>query len=142
MTITQRTRATALGSEPGVREQDHRTLTAAYRVSAAEPVLEGHFPGFPIVPGVCLVECAESAGRQALAGAGHAPRLAAVESVRFIRPVYPGDEIGAQVTVEEPRPGVWVCRVRVTVAAARDPDGEPAHAAQVRLRYQAEQEPQ
>ena len=29
-----------------------------YRLDPADPIFTGHYPGFPIYPGVCLIECA------------------------------------------------------------------------------------
>ncbi|MEI6160669.1 MAG: beta-hydroxyacyl-ACP dehydratase, partial [Roseococcus sp.] len=39
-----------------VLAHDATTLTAEARVPEASPVFEGHFPGFPILPGVLMIE--------------------------------------------------------------------------------------
>jgi 3-hydroxyacyl-[acyl-carrier-protein] dehydratase len=40
-----------------VVEHDAARLVATARVPEASPVFEGHFPGFPLLPGVLMVEC-------------------------------------------------------------------------------------
>lgn len=67
-----------------------------YRVRGDEPFLQGHFPGFPVVPGVILCEMiAQSAGilvKDELAK-GLLPLFAGMEGVRFRRMVRPGDTV-------------------------------------------------
>src|SRR4051812_17720721 len=69
-------------------------IVATKNISIADPVLQGHFPGNPVLPGVIIVEaCA-----QATAVLGHlsydaglsACLLTEVTSARFRRPVVPG----------------------------------------------------
>jgi 3-hydroxyacyl-[acyl-carrier-protein] dehydratase len=95
-------RVTAL--EPGVSAE------ALKNVSAADPILAGHFPGRMIYPGVLLVECVAQLaaviyGSQAAAAASSAGGgpvgdvaqrvgyLAEIRQAKFLRPVYPGDQV-------------------------------------------------
>ena len=91
-------RVTAL--EPGVSAE------AVKNISAADPVLAGHFPGRMIYPGVLLVECVAQLaavvyGSAALARAGtrdgdvaeRVGYLAEIRQAKFLRPVYPGDQV-------------------------------------------------
>lgn len=114
----------------GVRVRARRPdgVTATFRVDADEPVLAGHFPGFPIFPGVCLVECAHQTALLALPPGA---TLAAIESVRFRSPVLPGDEVTVHLTVAE-----WTCTATLTLK--RGGAGSDEEAALVRLRYRAD----
>jgi len=117
--------ATPLTGRPRVTERHADGVTAIYVVDPAELVLIGHFPGFPIFPGVCLIECAHQAALLALSGN---VTLAAVERARFFAPVFPGDEITARVAVAG-----HTCRAELSVRRGADGHGEDA--ALIRLRY-------
>ena len=45
-----------LVARPQILVADAAGFRAQVTVDPAEPVLAGHYPGFPIFPGVCLVE--------------------------------------------------------------------------------------
>jgi 3-hydroxyacyl-[acyl-carrier-protein] dehydratase len=73
---------------------DDKTIIAEHAWTRDEYFFEGHFPGFPVVPGVILIEAMAQAG-----GAGlritheFAPEsffvLASVDKVKFRRQIYP-----------------------------------------------------
>ncbi|MEU8824313.1 hypothetical protein [Streptomyces sp. NPDC048636] len=106
-----------------VAPPDGGKAAAQVRIDAAEPVFAGHYPDFPIFPGVCVVECAH---RAALATAPEPVALAAVDSARFGGAVYPGDLLDLELTWRRRDDG-WRC-----AATAVTPRGD---AASVRLRY-------
>ncbi|MBL8756304.1 MAG: hypothetical protein JNK15_23615 [Planctomycetes bacterium] len=62
-------------------------LQAQLVVPEDHPVLAGHFPGAPLVPGVLLLEAVAAAH---LAATGRACDLVAVDDVRFQAPLLPG----------------------------------------------------
>ena len=88
-----------------ILELEPRTrIVALKNVSINEPQFAGHFPDYPIMPGVMMVE--------AIAQAGGALLLAeipdredklmvftGIDSARFRRPVVPGDQLRIEVTV-------------------------------------------
>ncbi len=66
-----------------------------YRIKGTEFFLDGHFPGFPIVPGVILCEILAQTACVLLEGAldeNSLPVYAGLDKVRFRSPVHPGDE--------------------------------------------------
>ena len=118
--------------DPGVR------CSSSWQVRASEPVLSGHFPGNPILPGVFLVEhTAQTAC--ALMGAvgapnGRLPVLVKIEDCRFHGAVRPGNLVQTEVALERTlgafsvftaeakvgRRRVLRCRLVVSLAAAAD----------------------
>ena len=59
---------------------------ATIRLLPESPVYQGHFPGYPITPGVCLVEIAlELLSEQA----GRPLRLTAAKNIKFTSPIIP-----------------------------------------------------
>ncbi|SDL37360.1 3-hydroxyacyl-[acyl-carrier-protein] dehydratase [Lentzea albidocapillata subsp. violacea] len=101
---------------------DGPVVRAAVDIDPAHPVLEGHYPGFPILPGLYLVEYVHSLVR-ATRGVR---RPVALERVRFAAPVYGGDTVDLAAELSE-KDGVLRCAATASV-------GERT-VAQIRLRY-------
>jgi len=82
-------------------------------VSYNEPFFQGHFPDFPVMPGVLLIEgMAQTAGALCMAklGRGHAPQIVyfmAIDRARFRRPVVPGDTVHYHMVKRRNRGRVW-----------------------------------
>ena len=79
-------------------------------VTINEQFFQGHFPDFPIMPGVLIVEAmAQVAGILAKrSGAeGNTVYFMAIDKVKFRKPVVPGDQIRFDVTIVQHRNSVW-----------------------------------
>lgn len=112
--------------DPGVPGERPARCVAV--VGGTEKVFAGHFPGFPIFPGVCVVEYVQRGALATLPEPGGA--LAAVESARFLGPVFPGSTLSCEFTwSRDDAMGAWRCRSEVTT--------ERGVAARVRLRFTA-----
>jgi 3-hydroxyacyl-[acyl-carrier-protein] dehydratase len=79
-------------------------------VTANEQFFQGHFPGYPIMPGVLIVEAmAQVAGILAFhSGAqGNSVYFMSIEKAKFRKPVVPGDQLRFEVDVIQNRSNVW-----------------------------------
>src|SRR5438270_12038793 len=72
-------------------------VVATLAVDPQDPLFAGHYPGFPIYPGVCLIELVYRSVLAASALSGTDLVLTAVRSMRFQSPVLPGEEITARI---------------------------------------------
>lgn len=111
--------------EPG------RTIHAYKNVSVNEPFFNGHFPHYPVMPGVLIMEAlAQAAGILAFKTKGEKPSedsvfyFVGIDNCRFKKPVVPGDQLHLHITIDKERRGVWVfkgeARVDGVIAAEAD----------------------
>lgn len=85
-----------------VLARDETSLTAVKHVSAAEEYLQDHFPEYPVLPGVMMLEAMVQAARE-LAGNPHPPLvLTRVSALKYGAMVRPGDSIVVTVTSNDP----------------------------------------
>ncbi|WP_096272636.1 3-hydroxyacyl-ACP dehydratase FabZ [Paucisalibacillus globulus] len=72
-------------------------------VSANEPFFQGHFPDYPVMPGVLIVEALAQTGAIAMLGKeenrGKIGFLAGIDKCRFKRQVKPGDQLRLEVEI-------------------------------------------
>ncbi len=76
-------------------------------VTANEPFFQGHFPDYPVMPGVLIVEAIAQVGAVAMLSqpdfAGQLALFAGIEKVRFKRQVKPGDALLLKVELGQIR---------------------------------------
>ncbi len=105
---------------------DHRSLfildalpspapsgSAVARIQADHAILAGHFPGRPVVPGVCLVDLTVRVC-SALLGAEH--RIARARALKFLVPVEPSTA-GELLVTASVQPGDGAARVEAQITA-------------------------
>src|SRR5918994_7155617 len=86
--------ARPLEAVDAIRTRGEHGITTVKAVSGNEPFFEGHYPGFPIYPGVFVLETVHQSVLQYLAADGGDWRRATLQqirSARFLAPVQPGD---------------------------------------------------
>jgi 3-hydroxyacyl-[acyl-carrier-protein] dehydratase len=81
-----------------------KRIVAIKNVTINEPHFSGHFPSFPIMPGVLIVEAIAQAGGALLLTEipDRDTKLmvfTGIDNARFRRPVVPGDQLRIEVTV-------------------------------------------
>lgn len=96
-------------------EQSAERIVAVKQVSAAEEYLADHFPSFPILPGVLMVEAMVQAARAMLPAS---PRLVLgeVKALKYGQMVRPGEALEVEVTLHKRlEDGSYACKGSGTV---------------------------
>jgi 3-hydroxyacyl-[acyl-carrier-protein] dehydratase len=84
--------------------EPRKRIVAIKNVTINEPHFQGHFPDYPIMPGVLMVEAIAQAGGALLLSEipdreSKLMVFTSIENARFRRPVTPGDQLRIEVTV-------------------------------------------
>lgn len=83
--------------------EEGRRAVGLKNVSANEPYFQGHFPGYPVMPGVLILEAMAQVGAVMVLKmpeyAGKIALYAGVDKARFRRQVVPGDQLRIVVEV-------------------------------------------
>ncbi len=98
-------------------DRESQTLAAESAVPVESPVFEGHFPGYPLVPGVLLTETmAQASGYLILALNGFAemPFLMAVDKARFRNFVEPAQILDTTAEFVMEGSGYAATKTRIT----------------------------
>ena len=94
----------------GVIEEEEDRIVAFKNVSISDLVFQGHFPSYPIYPGVLIIEgLAQTAGILLLKDSeGVVPLFLGIDEARFKKEVRPGDRLVYEVKVLERKMGVVI----------------------------------
>ena len=103
-----------------ILELEPERIVGIKNVTANEPFFPGHFPDFPVMPGVLIVEAmAQTAGVLVLKSIPDRESklvfLVSIESAKFRKPVVPGDQLRIEMAVIRRKGSVAKMAGRATV---------------------------
>jgi 3-hydroxyacyl-[acyl-carrier-protein] dehydratase len=106
-----------------------QSITAIKNVTINEPFFQGHFPDFPVMPGVLIIEAlAQTAALLTFTEEKADDAVyyfAGIDGARFKKPVLPGDQLVMVATYQREKAGIYKFHVKATV------DGELAAEADI-----------
>jgi 3-hydroxyacyl-[acyl-carrier-protein] dehydratase len=95
------------------------SITALKNVTINEPFFQGHFPDFPVMPGVLIIEAlAQTAALLTFSEVKQENAVyyfAGIDGARFKKPVLPGDQLIMTAKLERARAGIYKFQVQATV---------------------------
>jgi 3-hydroxyacyl-[acyl-carrier-protein] dehydratase len=106
------------------RAEDYRpsqSIVGVKCVTVNEPFFQGHFPGYPVMPGVLIVEALAQSGAVLMSKSldvdvrGKTIFFVSVDNCRFRQPVRPGDVLKLHVEVLRARGDLFKFRGRAMV---------------------------
>lgn len=107
-----------------VELEEGKRAVGIKNVSINEPFFQGHFPDYPVMPGVLIVEALAQVGGIALGSMdeyrGRLAFFAGIDNVRFKRQVKPGDTLRLEIEIGQLRRSIGTGSGTATV------DGELA----------------
>src|ERR1700734_846565 len=103
-----------------ILELEEERIVGIKKVTVNEPFFDGHFPDFPVMPGVMVVEAmAQVAGVLVLKSVPDRKNklvlLASIEQAKFRRPVRPGDQLRIEMKVTRRKASVAKMHGQATV---------------------------
>src|ERR1700749_2076200 len=101
-------------------ELEAERIVGIKNVTVNEPFFNGHFPAFPVMPGVLIVQAmAQTAGVLVLKSLPDRENklvlLVSIDGAKFRRPVVPGDQLRIEMTVVRRKGSVAKMAGRATV---------------------------
>lgn len=99
-----------------------KSIHAIKSVTINEPFFQGHFPDYPVMPGVLILEALAQAGGilviKSLPPEETKDKIflfTGMEKVRLRRPVFPGDQLHLHVDYERHKLGMWKTNAKAMV---------------------------
>jgi 3-hydroxyacyl-[acyl-carrier-protein] dehydratase len=99
----------------------HQSIVGIKCVTANEPFFQGHFPDYPVMPGVLIIEAMAQTGAVLMSKSldidvrGKTILFMSADNCRFRQPVRPGDVVRMPVEVLRARGDVFKFRGRAMV---------------------------
>ena len=97
---------------------DAKTIVVEAQVPMESTIFEGHFPGYPLMPGVLLIESMAQASGWLQLGVlkfERMPILAAVKEAKVRGSVFPGDLMTIEATLSHQGSGYAVTEAKIKV---------------------------
>ncbi|MCS3725212.1 3-hydroxyacyl-[acyl-carrier-protein] dehydratase [Bradyrhizobium betae] len=97
---------------------DEKTIVVEAQVPKESTIFEGHFPGYPLMPGVLLIESMAQASGFLLLGVlkfERMPILAAVKEAKVRGSVFPGDLMSIEASVAHEGSGYAMTEAKIRV---------------------------
>jgi 3-hydroxyacyl-[acyl-carrier-protein] dehydratase len=114
-----------LSCDPG------KTIVALKNVTINEPFFQGHFPNYPVMPGVLIIESMAQAAailtfhsEQAKPDKHSVYFFVGIDNARFKKPVVPGDTLRLQVGITRHVRGIWKFAAQAWVGDAMAAESE------------------
>ncbi|HHU20364.1 MAG TPA: 3-hydroxyacyl-ACP dehydratase FabZ [Bacilli bacterium] len=115
-------------------EVEENRVVGKKNVTINEPFFQGHFPDYPVMPGVLILEALAQTGAVAILSKeenkGKIGFLAGIDKARFRRQVRPGDVLTLEVEIIRLKGPIGKGRAKATV------DGEIACEAEIMFAIQ------
>jgi 3-hydroxyacyl-[acyl-carrier-protein] dehydratase len=96
-----------------------KRIKALKNVSVNEPYFQGHFPDFPVMPGVLILESMAQSSALLAFSENHDDDtiyyFAGIDNARFKKPVLPGDQLILNAEVVRSKGGIWKFNAFATV---------------------------
>ncbi|HQR10475.1 MAG TPA: 3-hydroxyacyl-ACP dehydratase FabZ [Casimicrobiaceae bacterium] len=102
-----------------------QSARAIKNVTVNEPFFQGHFPDYPVMPGVLVIEALVQLSALLAHDHGLCLDLSGISGARFKRQISPGDQLLLEAVMDPMAGGAGTFSVKVTV------DGELAAEAQL-----------
>jgi 3-hydroxyacyl-[acyl-carrier-protein] dehydratase len=96
-----------------------KRVKALKNVTMNEPHFTGHFPEFPVMPGVLILEALAQTAALLTFGKDSVDDsvyfFVGIDNARFKRPVIPGDQLILNASIERFKSGIWKFKTFATV---------------------------
>lgn len=94
----------------GIIKEEENKIIAFKNVSISDPIFQGHFPNYPIYPGVFIIEgLAQTAGILLLKDSKEViPLFLGIDDARFKKEVRPGDKLVYEVEIVGKKAGIVI----------------------------------